>query len=164
MAIIVVMGVSGAGKSSVGRALAERLGLEFVEGDRLHPAENRALMAAGRPLDDQHRQPWLDAIAAVIARHHAAGTGVVISCSALKATYRSRLRRAGPVRFVFLNPTSAELHHRVAVREHEFMAADLLDSQIAALEPPDGEADAVTIAPAPGVAQTVDRVIAALSG
>lgn len=162
MAIIVVMGVSGAGKSTIGRALAERLGVEFIEGDKLHPAANRERMAAGRPLDDDHRSEWLDAIAEKIADRSASQVGVVISCSALRASYRDRLRQAGPLRFVFLNPDTAELSRRVDRREHEYMPAELLGSQIAALEPPDGEPDAVTVAPSAEIAATVEQVIVAL--
>jgi gluconokinase len=162
MAIIVVMGVSGAGKSTIGRAVAERMGIDFVEGDHLHPTANLERMAAGLPLDDEHRRPWLDAVAREIERHRAAGTGAVISCSALRARYRDRLRMAGPVRFVFLNPDTAELSRRVTERDHDYMPAELLDSQISALEPPDGEPDAVTVSPAGQVEITVDRVIEAL--
>ena len=162
MAIVVVMGVSGAGKSTIGRALAARMGVDFVEGDHLHPTENLERMEAGLPLDDEHRRPWLDAIADEIARHSALGTGVVITCSALRARYRDRLRMAGPVRFVFLNPDTAELSRRVTERDHDYMPAELLDSQIAALEPPDGEPDAVTVSPSAQVEVTVDRVVEAL--
>lgn len=162
MAIVVVMGVSGAGKSTIGRALAERLGVEFIEGDRFHSAENRARMAAGIPLDDENRKSWLDAIAAEIADRETKGVGAVISCSALRASYRDRLRRAGPVRFVFLNPPTSELRRRVDDRHHEFMPPELLDSQITTLEPPVGEPDVVTVAPDADIADTVNEVVAAL--
>ncbi|HWH96852.1 MAG TPA: gluconokinase [Pseudolysinimonas sp.] len=128
---VVVMGVSGTGKSTIGRALAEALGLPFVEGDALHPQANLAKMAAGVPLTDVDRAPWLDLIAAELHRP------VVITCSALKRSYRDRLRLAAPdLVLVFLHGEAALLASRVRQREGHFMPVSLLESQLATLEEP----------------------------
>jgi gluconokinase len=132
--LIVVMGVSGCGKSTVGRLLAEALQVEYAEGDDLHPATNIAKMAAGVPLTDDDRWPWLDIIAGRLAERRERGG--VVSCSALKHSYRDRLRVAAPgVFFVHLHASRAELAHRMASRPGHFMPTSLLDSQLAALEP-----------------------------
>jgi gluconokinase len=162
MGTVVVMGVSGAGKSTIGRALAEVMGADFVEGDELHPPENVARLMAGQPLDDDDRRPWLDAIASTIERHDNDGRGLVVSCSALKRAYRDRLRRSGSVRFVFLDADHDELRRRVEGRTHSFMPPGLLDDQIATLEHPRDEHDVVIVEPAAEVGATVDRVAAAL--
>jgi gluconokinase len=137
---VVVMGVSGSGKTTVGEALAAALGVPFVDGDALHPAANVAKMAAGIPLDDADRAPWLDAIAAVLA------TGpVVVACSALKRAYRDRLRAGSPeLELVFLEVDPATLLDRMTHRRH-FMPPSLLDSQLAALEPPALDEHAITV-------------------
>jgi gluconokinase len=128
---IVVMGVSGTGKSTVGRALAETLGLPFVEGDDLHPESNVAKMAAGIPLTDADRAPWLDLIAAELDRP------VVITCSALKRSYRDRLRLAAPdLVLVYLHGAPELLASRMAQRDGHFMPTALLESQLATLEEP----------------------------
>jgi gluconokinase len=135
--IIVVMGVSGAGKTTVGRALAHRLGWTFEEGDSLHPAANIAKMNTGEPLDDADREPWLKAIGAWIDRRAAAGEGGVISCSALKQAYRRALTLGRPqVKIVFLKGDRALIAARMAVRKDHFMPPGLLGSQFAVLEPP----------------------------
>ena len=127
---IVVAGVSGSGKSTVGKLLEERLGCEFADADDFHPPENIAKMKAGIPLDDADRAGWLDAL----GRHLAGETAVVLACSALKRAYRDRLRAlAGPLRFVVLVVEKDELVARMDSREH-FMPASLLDSQLATLE------------------------------
>lgn len=162
MGIVVVMGVSGAGKSTVGRALADRMDIAFVEGDRLHPPENVQRMASGLPLDDELRKPWLDAVAAEIERHATIGADLVITCSALRQRYRDRLREAGSVRFILLRPDLEELARRLDERDHEYMPAELLASQLDALEVPDHEPDVLVIQPADTVGGTVDRVMAAL--
>lgn len=137
---VVVMGVSGSGKSTVGRDLADALGVPFVDGDGLHPPANVAKMSAGVPLDDDDRAPWLDAIAARLA----AGP-VVIACSALKRAYRDRLRAAAPqLRLVFLHGDRATLLPRMA-RPGHFMPASLLDSQLATLEAPDPDEHAIEL-------------------
>nr|WP_245419867.1 gluconokinase [Phyllobacterium salinisoli] len=135
---VIVMGVSGSGKSTVGEVLAEKLGLPFLEGDTLHPKGNVEKMSAGIPLSDEDRWPWLDLIGARLAE---ASDGVVISCSALKKTYRDRLRQkaAAPLFFVFLDGSLAVLREHMAHRTGHFMPLSMLDSQLATLEPPIGE-------------------------
>ena len=133
---IVVMGVSGSGKTTVGEALAEALGWRFVEGDSFHPARNVAKMAAGHPLDDDDRRPWLEALAAEIARDEAAGRSSVIGCSALRRAYRDILRTGAPdVRFLHVHGDTALLMERVSHRPGHFFPASLLESQLATLEP-----------------------------
>lgn len=134
---IVVMGVSGCGKSTVGRGLAQALGLPFVEGDDLHPPRNVALMAAGTPLTDDDRRDWLRTLSEVLAGAAARGHGVVVSCSALKRRYRDQLRSGAPgLRLVWLHGPEALLAERLAARPDHYMPASLLPSQLAALEPP----------------------------
>ncbi|OHV82432.1 gluconokinase [Ensifer sp. LCM 4579] len=128
---IVVMGVSGCGKSTVGARLADRLGLPFVEGDALHPAENVEQMRNGFALDDDMRWPWLDRISHTIQQH---AEGAVVSCSALKRTYRQRLSMANAVFFLHIEVAREILLERMSSRRH-FMPASLLDSQLATLEP-----------------------------
>ncbi|MFE7797475.1 gluconokinase [Nocardia sp. NPDC057440] len=131
--VVVVMGVSGCGKSTVGRLLAEALHVEYAEGDDFHPAENIAKMAAGVPLTDADRAPWLDIVAGWLGQR--AGHGGVVSCSALKRSYRDRLRVAAPdAFFVHLAASRDELARRMAARRDHFMPSSLLDSQLAALE------------------------------
>ena len=135
-ASVVVMGVSGAGKTTVGRALAVRLGAVFVEGDDLHPAANVARMRAGTPLTDDDRVPWLDAVAEVVGVHEASGQDVVVACSALRRAHRDRLADGHPsVRFLHLTVPEAVLRDRLARRQGHFMPASLLGSQLALLEP-----------------------------
>ncbi len=135
--LYVVMGVAGAGKSTIGAALAQALGVPFVEGDDFHPPENRARMAAGIPLTDADRQGWLQALAQRITQAQRAGSGVVVSCSALKRAYRDILRAGAPaLRFIFLTGNRALLAERLAARQGHFMPVSLLDSQLATLEPP----------------------------
>jgi gluconokinase len=133
---LVVMGVSGTGKSTVARALAERLGWPFAEGDDLHPAANVAKMAAGIALEDADRWPWLDAIAAWTAGQAAEGNSTIVTCSALRRAYRDRLRDgvAGTV-FVHLFGSPDLLAERMGARKDHFMPASLLPSQLRTLEP-----------------------------
>ena len=144
---IVVMGVSGSGKTSVAEALAHRLGLAFLEGDRLHPRENIDKMSKGIPLTDADRWPWLDRIGEHLHAATAAGQGIVVSCSALKRAYRDRLRSAagGRLTFLFLDGSRDLLLSRMQARSGHFMPASLLDSQFAALEDPTGEPDVVAV-------------------
>ena len=139
--IVVVMGVTGCGKSTVGAALGERLGWRFLDADDFHPPANVAKMAAGIPLTDDDRWPWLDRIADELASVLARGGNAVLACSALKAAYRDRLARAGDVRFVHLRGNLATIAARLAVRKHRYMPASLLASQYATLEPPAGAVD-----------------------
>lgn len=162
--IIVVMGVCGCGKTVIGRQLAHRLGYNFSEGDDYHPPGNVARMRAGIPLTDDDRRPWLEAIGARIAAARAAGEGLVVSCSALKRRYRDILRESGAaVHFVHLAGSPALIGQRMAGRSGHFMPASLIDSQFAALEPPQADESAEThdIALAPEV--IVDRVAAKLT-
>jgi len=135
---IVVMGVSGCGKSSVGNALADRLGYDFVDADDLHPPENVAKMRGGTPLTDEDRWPWLAAVEAAMRERLMRGAGIVVACSALKRSYRDSLRSAGEaVRFVHLAGSQELIGARVARRRSHFFDPKLLASQFATLEAPD---------------------------
>jgi carbohydrate kinase (thermoresistant glucokinase family) len=135
--IVVLMGVSGCGKTAVGRALAAGLGVAFVDADDLHPPANVRKMSAGEPLSDADRGPWLDAVAQQMARAAAEGRGLVVACSALKRAYRDRLRRATPaLRLVWLTGPTSLIRDRLAARTSHFMPVALLESQLATLEPP----------------------------
>lgn len=137
---LVVMGVSGTGKSTIGRGLAETLDLPFVEGDDLHPESNVAKMAAGIPLTDADRAPWLDLIAAELNRP------VVVTCSALKRAYRDRLRRVAPdLVLVYLHGDPELLASRMAQRDGHFMPTALLESQLETLEEPAPDEDAIGV-------------------
>lgn len=152
--MVLVMGVSGSGKSSVGLALAERLGMPFLEGDALHPAANVAKMAAGVPLDDADRAPWLDAIAGWMA----ARTDGVVACSALKRAYRDRLRAAAPaLRIVALLPPGRVLAERLGHRRGHFMPGSLLASQLATLEVPEIDERALALSGDEPIADTIAR-------
>jgi gluconokinase len=135
--IVVVMGVTGVGKTTVGRLLARALGAEFVDGDDYHPAANVAKMHAGTPLTDDDRRPWLARLNEVLLEHAARNAGVVLACSALKQRYREQLF-AGVTngRLVYLRGTKAMLAERLGARREHFMNPALLDSQFAALEEP----------------------------
>ena len=139
--LYVIMGVSGSGKSTIGASLAHELDLEFVEGDDLHPPDNVKRMAAGTPLTDDDRHGWLMAIAARLREAKRAGVGLVVSCSALKRSYRDLLRSAGAadVRFVYLAGSRALLGERMAQRRGHFMPPSLLESQLAILEEPSAD-------------------------
>lgn len=135
--IIVVMGVCGTGKTTVGKLIAERLGARFEEGDRFHPQANVEKMSRGEALDDDDRRPWLEAIARTIDEWQRAGVDVVLACSALKERYRQVILGGRPdARLVFLFGAQDLIQERMAQRRHHFMPASLLPSQFAALEPP----------------------------
>ncbi|WP_081426837.1 gluconokinase [Sorangium cellulosum] len=136
--IVLVMGVSGAGKTTVGQRLARDLGWEFVDADDLHPPTNVEKMRAGKPLDDQDRAPWLAALSACIRRLLDEGREAVIACSALKAAYRAQLLvDPARMRLVHLTGDPSLIAARLAARSNHFMPAGLLSTQLAALEPPE---------------------------
>lgn len=144
--LVLVMGVSGCGKSTLGAGLAAALGIEFLEGDRLHPPENVARMQAGIPLTDADRQGWLEAIAAHIRDADRKGAGLVVACSALKRRYRDMLRAEGvALTVIHLHGPRALLADRMAARPGHFMPLSLLDSQLDTLEPPAGEPLTLTL-------------------
>ncbi|RUM25983.1 gluconokinase [Rhizobium vallis] len=160
---IIVMGVSGCGKSSVGEKLAEALHLAFVEGDALHPTANVEKMSKGIPLTDEDRIPWLDRIGEVMKASLEKSKGIIVSCSALKRLYRDRLRAAvgGNLFFVYLEGSKALLTKRMGERKGHFMPVSLLESQLATLEVPTGEPGVVTV----DIDDTVDGIAAtALQG
>lgn len=149
------MGVSGSGKTTIGAALADALGLPFVDADSLHLPANVAKMAAGIPLDDADRAPWLDAVGAVLA-----SGPVVVACSALKRVYRDRLRAAAPeLLLVFLDGSRELLASRLVARPGHFMPASLLDSQLATLERPGADEHALTV----DIADPATEIVAALA-
>jgi gluconokinase len=134
---LVVMGVSGSGKSTVGTGIAEALGLGFLDGDGLHSPESVALMQAGTPLTDADRWPWLGRIAACLGDRERWPAGLVVACSALRRAYRDRIRAGAPgVRFVFLDGAAALIRERMTGRSGHYMPPSLLASQLATLEPP----------------------------
>ena len=134
---LVIMGVSGSGKSTVGELLAERLGWDMMEGDRLHPPANVEKMRRGIPLGDADRAPWLDRIGEELRAWAAAGRSGVLTCSALKRDYRARILAVRPdVRFVYLKGSKELIASRVSARHHEYMPASLLESQFETLEEP----------------------------
>lgn len=150
---IVVMGVSGSGKSAVGAALAQRLRVPFGDADDFHPPANIAKMTAGEALDDDDRYPWLDAIGEWLAGHHDGG---VMSCSALKRKYRDQLRRhCADIEFVHLSGTPEVIGKRQASRPGHFMPASLLQSQFATLEPLESDERGITI----DVDKNIDSIV-----
>ncbi|MGA0541102.1 gluconokinase [Neotabrizicola sp. VNH66] len=140
---IVTMGVAGCGKSTTGAALARHLGVSFFEGDTLHSPESRARMAAGQPLTDADRLPWLHRVAAVLQDR----APVVVACSALRRSYRDILRQGagGPVVFLHITGPQEVLAARLAARTDHFFPASLMDSQLATLEPPDPDETALAL-------------------
>ena len=160
--VLVFMGPSGTGKSTVAAMLAGRLGWAFEEGDDLHPAANVAKMAAGHALDDADRAPWLDRVAAWIDDCIAAGIPGVITCSALKHAYRDVLRRP-EVTFVLLYGDPAIVRERLMRRQGHFMPPALLDSQFATLERPQPDEAAVAVSIGGSVDDTVREILAALA-
>lgn len=154
------MGVSGSGKSTVGAALAQRWGVPFVDADTLHPAANIAKMAAGEPLDDDDRYPWLERVGDWLAAHR---DGAVVSCSALKRKYRDQLRAHCPaVEFLHLSGSEELIAGRLAARTLHFMPAALLRSQLDTLEPLGPDEAGMTVDVGPGVDAIVDTVVGAL--
>ena len=163
--MLVVMGVSGSGKSTIAAQVAGRLGVRYVDADDLHPAANVAKMRSGTPLTDDDRWPWLDRVAEVLVATAQETGGGVMACSALRRAYRDRLRdgTSERVRFAFLDVPFAVIHARLAKRVHHFMPESLLNSQFATLEQPGAdEADVLTVSgdetPDATVSQIIDRL------
>ncbi len=153
-ALVIVMGVSGCGKSTVGAALADRLRIPFTDGDDLHPPSNVEKMSRGVPLTDDDRAPWLAAVGAELARRRS--TGLVIACSALKAAYRDIIRaHAADVFFRHLQVTKQVLAARMVVRSEHFMPLSLLDSQLDTLQPLSADENGLAV----DAEQSVDRII-----
>ncbi|MEU9981444.1 gluconokinase [Streptomyces sp. NPDC050856] len=159
--VVVVMGVAGTGKTTIGPLVAERLGVPYAEGDDFHPAANIAKMSAGVPLDDDDRWPWLDAIGRWA--HGRAGRGGVVSSSALKRAYRDRLRSAAPgAVFLHLTGERGLIEERMAARTGHFMPTALLDSQFATLQPLEDDETGVAVDVSGGPEEIADRAVAAL--
>ena len=157
--LYVVMGVAGSGKSTIGAAFARVLGIPFVEGDEFHPAENVRRMALGIPLSDDDRLPWLRTLALQLHEAKDAGTGLVMSCSALKRAYRDVLRAQAPdLQLVFLTGERSLVAERLAGRRGHFMPPSLLDSQFATLEEPAPDEHAWVF----DVRQAPEEIVAAL--
>jgi gluconokinase len=158
--IVVIMGAAGSGKTTVGQRLAAALGWPFFDGDDFHPPASVAKMASGVPLDDDDREPWLARLRELIDEHASAGASAVIACSALRRRYRERLLAGcSEARLVYLEADAALLAQRLAARAGHFFPAALLESQLAALEPPE---DAIAIHAGQPVADIVSAVIEAL--
>lgn len=159
MVRVVVMGVAGSGKTTVGRALADRLSVPFLDADDAHPPENVAKMSAGIPLTDHDRAPWLDRLGHAIAGHDR----IVVTCSALKRRYRDRLRNAASVTFVFLDVGPGDARRRVEGRTDHFMGVEMIDSQFAALERPrSDEVDVLSLDGSLDVATLIDSIVGQL--
>jgi carbohydrate kinase (thermoresistant glucokinase family) len=157
---IVVMGVSGSGKTSVGEGLADSLGAQFIDADWLHSRDNLETMAAGDPLSDEQREPWLHAVGENLSEARDDERDLVVACSALKRSYRDILRSYVPeVYFVFLDASPEILAERLAARDHDFMPASLLDSQLATLEPLGDDEHGVRVDVTPPLAEIVPKVI-----
>jgi len=143
--IVIIFGVSGAGKTTVGKLLARELGWRFVEADDFHPAANIEKMRSGQPLTDEDRWPWLDCLRKQIERSLSAGENAVLACSALKRIYRDRLRSSDEVKFVFLRGDYALVEKQLRSRHGHFMDANLLQSQFDDLEEPQPDENVLAI-------------------
>jgi gluconokinase len=162
---LVVMGVSGAGKTAIATLLAAKLRYELADGDDFHPPDNVAKMARGEPLTDADRAPWLRALADWIANHDRAGRSTVLACSALKRSYRDTLRTAAPQRVLFIHLAAANevLLQRLTQRRGHYMPPELLESQLEALEPLGPDELGMTLDAAPAPEEIVDRIVARLT-
>lgn len=158
--IVVLMGVAGSGKTTIGRALAARLGCEFLDGDDFHPAANVAKMAAGVPLTDEDRWPWLEQLNTRLRERQARGESVVLACSALKESYRAQLMRGlADCELAFLRGSMELIRGRLETRKHRYMPATLLASQFAVLEVP---AQAIDVDIRESAARCVEVILDAL--
>lgn len=162
---IILMGVSGTGKTTVGLALSQAIGAKFIDGDDLHPRQNIVKMASGQPLEDSDRLPWLDRIGDVIFSLGQKNESGILVCSALKKRYRDQLRQGNPaLRFLWLTGDYNCILQRMQQRKGHFMPEALLQSQFAALEAPDeSEPDIVAVDIAPDVTQIVGQALALLN-
>lgn len=159
---IIIMGMQGSGKSTIGKLLARRLGLPFIDGDSLHSAENKKWMASGRALSDAQRLPWLHEVGERLAL--GAGSGVVVACSALKRSYRDLLREHVPTMLtVFARGDIDLIHARITARRHEYMPHSLLPTQFDDLEERQGDEPGVTVDITKTPEQLVDRIIAVIA-
>ena len=159
---IIVMGVTATGKTTVGKGIAEELGCEFIEGDDLHPRANIEKMSAGEPLTDEDRWPWLKAIAEVVAVKDQQKVSTVVTCSALKRSYRDILRDAAPTFFVHLDAPFEVLQARMQHRTRHFMPASLLRSQFETLEPLDDDEAGEVVDVTPPVDEVIEEAINAV--
>ncbi|HEX4020277.1 MAG TPA: gluconokinase [Acidobacteriaceae bacterium] len=158
--VVIVMGVTGTGKTTVGKAVAEQLHWQFADADDFHSKENRAKMHAGIALQDEDRKPWLESLHAQILRWQQQGTNAVLACSALKQQYRDTLAagtQPDAVRYIFLDGPEAVIQQRLQQRHGHYMPSALLPSQLAALEPP---SDAYRVSIEPGVSVIVKEIVA----
>lgn len=161
--VVVLMGVSGSGKTTIGKLLAEKTGVVFADADDYHPESNRQKMASGEPLNDEDRQPWLETLNGLLRGWYQSGKGGVLACSALKAKYRDTLASgmpAGGVHFVWLDGSREMIEQRMKARANHYMKAGMLDSQIATLEPP---ADALRVVNDKAPAQVIDEILQHIS-
>lgn len=157
--IILMMGVAGVGKSTIGEGLAEALGVDLAEGDSYHPLANVEKMSRGEPLDDEDRRPWLEAIARDMADREREGRSAVVTCSALKRSYRDVLRSAVPsLRIVYLTASRELIADRMAERRGHFMPPALLNSQIATLEPPTADEGAIAVSVDNGPDEIINEI------
>jgi gluconokinase len=151
---IIIMGIQGCGKSTIGELLARRLGVPFIDGDTLHPAENKEWMASGRALSDAQRLPWLREVGQRLALAEA--TGVVVACSALKRSYRDLLREHAPTMLTIFARGDVDLiHARIAARRHEYMPASLLPTQLEDLEERQDDERGLTV----DIARTPEQIV-----
>ena len=161
--ILIIFGVSGAGKTTVGKLLARELGWSFIEADDFHPAANIEKMRSGHPLTDKDRWPWLEQLRQQIERSFSAGENAVLACSALKRAYRDRLRVSDEVKFVFLSGDYALVEKQLRSRHGHFMNADLLQSQVNDLEKPEPHENVLTIELGRTPEEIVERIEAKLN-
>ncbi|CAN5577625.1 gluconokinase [soil metagenome] len=158
--VIIVMGVSGAGKSTVAQALALALNLRYFDADNFHSDVNKAKMSQGQPLTDQDREPWLDSLATAICVWRGEDQGAVLACSALKESYRNRLIGSNKVQMVYLKASFDEIHKRMEQRQNHFMKAEMLKSQFATLEEP---TNAIAVNASLDLNEIVDEVLKAIN-